>query len=57
MALTAKQRSRRGRIAALVSWANTADRQGGPRRQLSRFSGGSRSGATQPAYWIRKFER
>jgi hypothetical protein len=28
MALTAKQRSRRARIAAHASWANTADRQG-----------------------------
>jgi hypothetical protein len=28
MALTARQRSRRARIAAHASWANTADRQG-----------------------------
>lgn len=28
MALTAKQRSRRARIAAYASWAKTADRQG-----------------------------
>ena len=28
MALTAKQRSRRARIAAHASWASTADRQG-----------------------------
>jgi hypothetical protein len=28
MALSAKQRSRRARIAAHASWANTADRQG-----------------------------
>lgn len=37
MALTAKQRSRRARIAAHASWGNTADRQGRTASATSSF--------------------